>query len=163
MGEGEGFQLCDSHITLGHIYRLKREREKVIHHYDVALGIADKFNLRDQLFLVHDSLAILFRVEGEFDDVHAHIKQAEQYAVGNEYYLSCTKETRAQIWYRQGRRRDAESEVLCAIEMYEKLGAVRDLERCRTLLQKIRETAISSDESDPDGELPENKFVRLPS
>ena len=137
LGKGQEFTLCQSHITLAHILRSKGEREKAIHHYNVALGIADKFNWHHQLFWIHYSLAILFRDEDQFDDAHARVTQAEQYVMDVKYYLGCTVKMRAWIWYRQGRHEEAASEALGAIEIFEKLGATMDMENCRTILQLI--------------------------
>ena len=80
---------------------------------------------------------------GEFDNAHAHIKQVEQHALYDKYFLSRAAEEQARIWYRQGRHEDAVSEVLCAIEIYEKLGATQDLERCRDLLLDIEQSMKS--------------------
>jgi tetratricopeptide (TPR) repeat protein len=53
--KGQEFQVCQSHRVLGRIYRSKGEREKAIHHFETALGIASNFNWRDQLFWNHYS------------------------------------------------------------------------------------------------------------
>ena len=50
----------------------------------------------------------------------------------------------------------ARVEASHAAEIYEKLGAARDLEKCRKLLQRIDEdlnNPVLSDELDVDGEL----------
>jgi len=41
------------------------------------------------------------------------------------------------LWYEQNRLEEARSEALCAVDMFEKLGAAGDLERCRALLRRI--------------------------
>jgi hypothetical protein len=64
-------------------------------------------------------------------------------------------ELQASIWYRQGRLEEAKAEVSCALETFEKLGATRDLEKCRDLLQCVELAAESpyfSGESDDSGE-----------
>jgi hypothetical protein len=43
----------------------------------------------------------------------------------------------ARIWYHQGKPEDAISKALRAIETFEKLGATKDLGRCKVLLQEI--------------------------
>ena len=156
---GSGFSLCQSHRTLGDISCARRDKEKAIHHYNLAIKIASPSNWHDQLFWIHHSQAIMFRVEGEFNNAHAHIKQAKQHAVYDNYYLGHAVEEQAQIWYWQGRYEDAVSEILCGIEIYEKLGATKDLERCRGLLQGIERSmkkekiGTTSGETDFIGEL----------
>ncbi|KAF9649027.1 hypothetical protein BDM02DRAFT_3186656 [Thelephora ganbajun] len=45
----------------------------------------------------------------------------------------------AWAWYKQGRFEEAKSEVLRAADVYERFGAVKDLEGCRALLRDIEE------------------------
>lgn len=79
--KGQEFLVCNSHCHLAKIYRSKGEREKAIHHFGVAVGIASAFKWRGQLFWINYDLAELFLGEGKFDDVHAHIKQAKPHVV----------------------------------------------------------------------------------
>jgi tetratricopeptide (TPR) repeat protein len=137
LGKGQEFQLCDSHRVLGNILRSKGQREKAIHHLNIALGIADTFNWHELLFWIHNSLAQLFRDKDEFDDAHAHIKQAKEHALDNKYFLGRAMEGHAWIWRKQGRLEEAASEVRCAIEVFGKLGAAVDLERCRDFLRDV--------------------------
>ena len=46
-------------------------------------------------------------------------------------------ELHAWIWHRQGRLEEAKSEALRAIDVYGRIGAGKDVEDCRNLLQKI--------------------------
>jgi tetratricopeptide (TPR) repeat protein len=140
LGKGQEFQLCDSHRALGNIFRSKGEREKAIHHYNISLGIADTFNWPDLLFWIHLSLTNMFRDEGEFDNAHTHVKQAKEHVADNGYYLGRAMEEHTHIWYQQGRREEAVSEVMGAIEIYGKLGAAKDLERSRTFLRYIQQS-----------------------
>jgi tetratricopeptide (TPR) repeat protein len=137
LGKGQEFHLCDSHRVLAKIFRFKGEREKAIHHFDIALGIAKAFNWHDHQFWICNSLAILFRDEDRFDDAHAHIKQAKQHALDDKYLLGRAMETQALIWYRQGKYEEAASEFMYAIEVFGKLGAATHLERCRNSLRNI--------------------------
>jgi tetratricopeptide (TPR) repeat protein len=134
LGKGQEFQLCDSHRILGNIFRSKREREKAIHHFNIARGIADASKWHDQQFWIRNSLATLFREEGKFDDAHAYSTQAKQHAVDNKYLLGRAMETEALIWHQQGRHEEAVSEITCAVEVFGKLGAAMDTERCRNSL-----------------------------
>jgi len=53
----------------------------------------------------------------------------------------------AGILYEEGRFKEAASEALCALEVYEKIGAVNDLEKCRDLLQDIKQATESQSTS----------------
>ena len=71
--KGEEFLVCQGHRVLGNIYRSKGDKEKAIHHFEVALGIVTSLNAFNQLFWVHFTLSELFCGERRFDDAHAHI------------------------------------------------------------------------------------------
>ena len=136
-GEGNQNQslVCQSHRVLGDIYRSKGETEKAIHCYELVSRIASPFNWHDELFWVLHGLASLFLSQGRFDDAHAHIEQAKSHAVHSPYYLGRAMELQAGIWYKQHRLEEARSEVLRAVDAFEKLGSVKDVERCRGFLR----------------------------
>jgi len=46
-------------------------------------------------------------------------------------------ELQARLWYEQRRFEEAKSEVLRAIEAFEEIGAVDDLEGCKEFLRQI--------------------------
>ena len=138
-GEGNQSLVCESHRVLGKIYQSKGSREKAIHHYEVALGLASSSNWHENLFWVHYNLAGLFRDEGKFYDAHAHIKQAKSHTVNSTYNLGRVMEQQARIWYKQHRLEEARSEALRAADIYEKLGAAKNLDQCRGFLQQIEE------------------------
>jgi len=140
--------VSEVHNVLGHIYRSKGERQKAIHHLNIALGIMSSLNRHDAQFWINYTLAGLFSDEGSFDDANAHIERAKSHAVNDVYGLGRAMELQAIFWYRQHRFGEAKSEVLRAAEVYWKVGAVKDLEDCRVLFQKI-EAVIN------DGEPPE--------
>jgi tetratricopeptide (TPR) repeat protein len=145
------FGVCKGHRVLGEIYHSRGEVEKAISHYKAALRIADSSHWHDQQRLAHFSLAQLFSHQGRFDDAHTHVERAKPRAFNHPYNLGCAMELHADIWYRQGRLEEAESEALCAVGVFEGLGAVKDLERCRKFLQDIEkgmENLITSDEAD---------------
>jgi len=137
LDKGERFSVCGSHHLLGNIYRSKGEREKAIFHFEVALGIASSFNWHDHLFWIHDSLAQLFLDEDRFDDAHTHVEQAKSHVVNDTYFLGRAMGLQAMVWYKQGRLAEARSEASHAADVYEKLGAVQDLEDCRGFLRQI--------------------------
>ena len=131
---------CQLHRLLGKIHESKGEKEKAIHHFQTAIGIASPFKWDYELFWNHYSLAKLFRNAGEFDDANTHIKQAKSVAAHEAYKLGHGIKLQADIWYRQGRFEEAKSEALHALEVYQKLGAATDVGDCRDLLQKIERT-----------------------
>ena len=63
-GEDDQFQVSACHRCLGHIHRRKEEGEAAINHFNAALGIASRFNWRNEQVLCHLSLAELFADEG---------------------------------------------------------------------------------------------------
>ena len=153
---GERFLTCQSQRLLGNIYRSEGDGEKAIHHLEAALAIASLFEWRAQLFWIHHSLGILFLDQCEFDSAHLHAGQAKSHAVENAYYLGRAIYLRAIILYRQCRFEEAKFQALCASGAYEKLGAAKDLEACRALLQKIDRDVRSqsaSNNSDSNGEI----------
>jgi tetratricopeptide (TPR) repeat protein len=138
-GQSRELLTCRLHRVLGNIYRPKGEKKKAIHHLETAIRIASPFNWHDELFWNHYSLAILFRDEGEFDDANSHTEQAKPHAVNDVYKLGRIAHMQAIVWYRQLRLEEAKSEALYALEILGKLGAEKDAEFCRTVLQKIEQ------------------------
>ena len=150
--EGDLFLICKFHRVLGRIHYSKGEAEKAIHHFEAALGTASSFNWLNQLFWVHYSLAELFFDQGRLDDAHAHIERAKSYVVNDAYLLARALQKQAWFWHQQGRPKEAKSEALRALDVFEKLGAVDDVESVRGLVRDIDNLA-SSDGSDDSGEL----------
>ena len=131
--------VCESHRVLGNIHRSKGETEKAIHQYEMALEIASSSNWHGGLFQIHHTMAKLFHDEGRFGDAQAHIERARLHTANSAHNLGCVMEVQAKVWYKQHRLEEARSEVLRATDVYEKLGATKDAEACRTLLQDIQE------------------------
>ena len=122
---GEQFQLCQCYLLLGDIYRSESKTKKAIHHLQVALGIASPFNWVDMLFWIRCSMAVLSSDERRFDDAHA--------TDGNgTYLLARAMRLRAHFWHKQRRFREAKSKALRALDAFENLGAVNDVERSGT-------------------------------
>ena len=134
---GEEFLVCDSHLLFGDICRSRGEKERAIHHFEAAIGIASIHNWYNSLVWCHLRLAGLFSDEDRFDDAHAHLNRAESHAIDDAYNLGRTVLLRAETWYLQRRLKEAVSGALRAIEIYEKLGAMIDVEVCRALLRNI--------------------------
>ena len=134
---GNQFQVCQCHRVLGDIYRSKGETEKAISHLETALGIASSSNWFVHLFWIYHSLAFLFSEQGRFDDANTHIERAKSQMVNHPYRLARAMELQAWIWYEEGRFEDAKSEALRAVDVFEKVGAAKDVEYCRRFLQRI--------------------------
>lgn len=72
----------------------------------------------------------------------------------------------AKILYKEGRFEEAASEALCALEVYEKIGATKDVEDCRGVLrrtEKAMESHSISGESGSDGEPLETTLLPPPA
>ena len=154
--KGEQFLLCKGHRVLGDICCSKGDTGKAIRHLEVALEIASSLNWLNQLFWVHYSLAVLASEEGRFDDAHALIGRAVPHAADNAYKLGRAGRLQAKFWYLQDRLEEAKSEALRVVDVFESLGAVKDVEDCRKLLRCIDEKLnkpVVSDESGFEGEL----------
>jgi tetratricopeptide (TPR) repeat protein len=150
--------VCQGRRILGDICHSKGETEAAINHFEAALGVASSFSWHHQQLRILYSLAMLFFDQGRFDDAHIHIKRAKLHVVNDTYYLGRVMKLQAHIWYEQGRFEEAESGVLCAVGVFETLGAAKDVGNCRELLRQIEEktkTPVVSGEPDSDGELPE--------
>jgi len=153
--KGQQFLVCESHQVLGNIYQSKGEIEKAIHHFEAAIEIASHFNWHHELFSAHCKLAVLFLDEGRFDDAQTHIEHEKSHTANNAYHLGLTMEGQAWIWYDQHRLEEAKSEALRTADLFEKLGAAEDLERCREFLQHIEtelNTPVASGQSSSDCE-----------
>ena len=132
-GKGDQFDVCESRHLLGDIYRTKGETEKAINQLDAALGIASTFNWHPELFWIHFSFAWLFFNESRFDYAHTHVERAKSHTTNYPYNLGRAMELRARILYEEYKFEEAESEVLRAADVFEKLGATKELDRCRAL------------------------------
>ncbi|KAF9781811.1 hypothetical protein BJ322DRAFT_246891 [Thelephora terrestris] len=153
--EDQQYHICQSHQTLGQIYRRKGEREKAVQNFEVALGIASRFEWHNLIFWTHYAMAELFHLEDELDDAQDHITQAKLHTVDDKLCLGIAMEMQGWIWLKQGSLEGAMSEALGAKEIYEKLGAATDLGHVMGLTQAIEEkmesraapaTSDSSDE-----------------
>ena len=149
LDRGREYWICDSHRLLGEIYESKGEIGKSIHHSEAALQIASSFEWHDQLFWTHYSLVWLFHRKNEFDNAQARVEQAKMYAVNDAYKLGRAMELLAWIWYRRGWLEEAKAEALCALEAFEKLGATKELGRCRDIFREIEQATTRSGDSDP--------------
>ena len=143
--QGQEFLVCGSHRILGDTYHSKGEKEKAVHHFGLALGIASPFNWHGQLFWIHHSLAELFLDEDKFDDAHAHIEEAKLHVINDAYCLGRVVLLQARVWYQLEMFEDATSEVSQALEIFEKLGAAECLEACQYLVWNIEQSQPQSD------------------
>ena len=167
--KGHEFQVCKSHGVLGDIYRSKGRREKAIRHLETAIRIATPHNWEDIIFWNHCSLAKLFLDEDDFDEAQAQIERAKSHTVNNAYNLGRTVELQATLYYQQHKFSDATSEVLHALQIYSKLGALGDVEGCERLLRSIERRRNTTSESGPSRKpletmpspSPANSFPRM--
>ena len=97
---------------------------------------------------------MLFRDEDKFDDAHVHIERAKLHTFDNTYRLGHVIELQARVWHRQHRLEETKSEALHAADVYEKIGATKNVEDCRSLFRYI-EKGLNSPvaSSQPDLEL----------
>ena len=135
--KGQEYKRCQLYRILGKIYRSRGEREKAIHHFETSIGIGSRFNWHGELFRNHYNLAKLFCGEDELDRANAHIEQAKSYTSDNTLMMARAMSLQAEVWCSQGRPADAKSQALHALEVFERLGAAIDVERCGDLLQRI--------------------------
>lgn len=154
--------VCQCHRLLGQIYSSKGEADKAIDHFEVALRIASSLDWHAEQFWGHYDLAELSFNQGRSDDSHAHVEHAKSCAGNNTYLTGRAIHLQARLWYDQGRLTEARLEALCAVDVYEKVGATVDLEACRDLLRGIEqemEEPIISGGSDFNGELPDTALL----
>ena len=136
-GGGREFLVTQLHRILGKIHYSKGSKEKAIHHFNTALGIASPRDWNDQLFWVRFDMAILFRDECQYEGAYAEIERAKSHAIGDVYRLGRAMKLQAEVLYLQGRLQEAKSGALHALENYEKAGAARNAELCMELLETI--------------------------
>ena len=167
--KGQRFQVCRGYRILGEIYDSKGDIKKAIRHFEIALEIAPSLNVDHQLFWVHYSLSDLLTRGGRFDEAQVHIERAKSHADNDVYKLGRGTQLQAKFWYNRRMYEEAKSEASHAANIFEKLGATRDLGECRELLQQIDEelnNPVVSDELNVGGELPETPllpaFINIP-
>jgi len=152
--KGDESQVSDCHRVLGNVYRSKGETEKAIHHYEAALKIASSFGWNGRSFWIHYCLARLFSDQDRFDDANAYIGRAKSQMVTNAHHLAFAIDMQARIWFKQDRFEEAKSESLCAIDVFEKLGAKNAADNTRKFLRRI-EAAMNG------GEPPETMLLPM--
>ena len=158
---GEQYGVCQSHRILAIVCHHKGEIEEATRHFDTALGIASASNWHRELFLNYHSLAELCFDEERFDDAHAHMERAKSHTAGHEFHLGRGMQLQATFLYKRYKFKEAESEVLKAIEIFEKIGTTLDLDECRVLLRNIQEElneSMTTRGSNGDGQFLEMVF-----
>ena len=152
---GNQLHLCQTYRTLGDVCRSKGKIKKAINHFEAALRIASPPNWRSELFSIHRSLAGLFFRQNRFDDAHTHIERAKSHAANLPHPLGQAMRLQARIWLEERKFEEARSGILRAVEVFGKIGAIADVERCRTILWGIEremETLGAFEKSDFGGE-----------
>lgn len=153
--EGQQFWLCQSHRILAEICHSKGKTEKAINHFEMAIEIASSFDWHDQLSRSHYSLAALFFDEHRPDDAHAHVERSKSHSINYPYLLGRAIHLQARFWYDQHKLEEAKSEALRAAEVYERIGATKDVEDCRGILRDVEtkmEKSVTPGELDFNGE-----------
>lgn len=142
--KSDQFQVCKCHRLLGNIHSSKGETEKAITHFEIALKIASPFNWNNERFWTHFNLAELFFNKNQSDDACTHIKSAKSLATNDAYNLGRAMELQARVWDGECKFEEAKSEALDAANMFKKIGAVKDVERCRAIASSIQIKAVTS-------------------
>ena len=135
--KGQEYLVCKLYRLLGEVNLSKGETNKATHHLEKALAIASPPDWHEELFWIHDTLAEVSRDEGKFDDATAHIYLAKSFVGDSPYEQGRAMHSQAKVWFKQRRFGDAKLEASRALEIFEKLGAVKDVGVCRDLLQKV--------------------------
>jgi tetratricopeptide (TPR) repeat protein len=138
-GKGEQALVCQCYRLLGVMCHSKGETEKAIDHLNTALRIASSFSWDGELFWIHRELARVFFSKSRFDNAHTHIKHAKSHAVHNAHCLGLAAEDQARFWYGEQRFEEAKSAASHAADVFEQLGATKNVELCRALLQDIEQ------------------------
>jgi len=152
-GKGDQSLVCQCHRILGKIYHSRGEMEKAIDHFETTFKIASSFNWDDEQFWTHYALARVFLDKDRSDDAHAHIERAKPYMANVTYRLGRAMGLRGEVWYRQRRLKEAQSELLGAAQIFENLGATRELWDYGGLLRAVEEEIEelgATGESDPN-------------
>ena len=124
--KGQEYKVCQCHRTPGQVYGSEGKGGRAVSHYKAALRIASGFKWHGELFWNHYALAQLFSGAGGFNGAHTHIEQAKSHAADDIYEPVRAMKAKATIWYQQHWFKDATSEALGALEIYERLGASND-------------------------------------
>jgi tetratricopeptide (TPR) repeat protein len=136
--QGGQYGVCRTYNILGEISRCKGRIEEAISRFEAGLEIASASNWHRELFVNHYSLAELFFDEGRLDDAHAHVDLAKSHAVDDLFHMGRGMQLKATFLYKRQRFGEARLEVLKAIEVFEKIGATLDLEKCKDLFRDIQ-------------------------
>ena len=113
------------------------ETKKAVHHSETALEIASALSSTVDLYRAHFNLAVLFAHQGRFSDAQAHIEHVKSFAAKKAYFLAQVLFLQANLWYIQHMFGEAKSEVLAALDAFEKLGSTTDAQSTRWLLMRI--------------------------
>ena len=135
--EGEQIKVYTCHRVLGYIYQSKGKTEKATRQFEIALGIASSLNRAEGLFWAHSDLAKMFTEKDRFSDAQTHLEHSKSFASNNAYLLAYASTQQAGLWYKQDMFGEARSEALAALDVFEKLGSMRDAEFNKRLLQLI--------------------------
>ncbi|KAF9793378.1 hypothetical protein BJ322DRAFT_1016901 [Thelephora terrestris] len=141
--KGEEPDVCMSHKILGDIYHSQGEIEKAVYHFKLALGITfsprNRYCSAYSLYMIHSALAWIFLDVGRLNDAQFHNEQAKSLSLNDSHQLARAVLVQALIYRDQRRLEAAASEALRAQGIFEKLGSLKAVEDCKTLLQNIED------------------------
>ena len=147
LGNHNQLLLCQGHDILGMIHQSKGNGEKAIYHFEASLRIASLLNVRERLFEVHLSLAILYSEEGKFDDALIHVEHAKSHTENNTLSLGRAFAVSSEVLFGQNRLEEAKSEALRALAVFEKLGMADMVEESRRFLGMIEKKIQELDDN----------------
>ena len=146
--DDEQFLVCQSHFILGDIYRSKGDREKAIQHLEISLGIASPHDWHHEMCMGHGTLSAIFCDMRRFDDADSHLERAKFHTTNNAFDSANFLVQQSYVRYHQGRLGDAVSGCSHAADAFEKLGAAREADDCRTIIRDISAEMDKLDRSD---------------
>ena len=136
---GEQLWVYECHRLLGRIYKSKGEMEKVVHHLKIVLEISSALNRAKDRFYVHYDLAEILIRQGRFGDAQTHVEYTKLFAVNDTYLLARASLLQTWLWCMQGMFGEAKPEALAALDVFEKLGSVKEAATARLFLRLVDE------------------------
>ena len=131
------FDLCQCHRVLGNIHRSKGNTEKAIYHVETSLQVASPLGMDSLLSESHVSLAHLYMDQNKFNEARTHITRAKLHSGDDMLQLGRVSYNYAWLLCKQHRYEEGKSELLCAIAIFEELGATDFVEKCRQGLEMV--------------------------
>lgn len=137
--EGDQLYVCKCNRVLGDVLYKSYQYQEAATHLDAAEATASLLGNRHEQFWVGSTMARLLFGKGDHDEAERCIDKMKGHAVElqNHRLLGRAMLLQARLWLAAGKHGAARSEVLLAMEEYEKIGA--DPGVCRRLIDQIDE------------------------